>query len=1348
MAEKKFDIVYEISANTSKFRNAVKGVTTDIQKMSDAIDNSQEHLKSLLEDKGKSELLKEFEKTVQTAEKLKSIVTTLNATPKTKGNENVIAGMRMSLAAGKRQYTAEMEAAAKAVSANTTENIVAARYALYDMANEARRVGLAMSGIGIAAVKVAADFESAFINVARTSSGTSKEIETLRNQLLDISKTTPIGFDDISKIATLANQMGIASENTAQFSENIAKFSTVTGISAESASAAFGRIAELLNVSKDQYDNLASSVLYAGNNSVATEEEVLNLTTQIAASAAQAGMAADETIGLATALASLRIAPEQARGVILRLFADFDVAIAENGERLNDYASVLGTTAAEASNLWKTNPSGFFTRFVGSLSGASAAGKDVNVILQQLGITETRETNVLQRLAGNYDVLTKSLNDAKTSYGDGTEVNKQFGQVASTLASKLQTLINNILALADSMGKELLPVIGPIIDFLSGIISLISSNPNASFLVGLGVAAATAMGAVILFKAAVWQATASTLAMREALKALGIEEGKQIIGVGLLREQFNLLTGGTVFAKKSADSFSLSLKEQIAVSETATWSARALSLALKALPWVAVASTVAAFIPTNEQATESVKSQTEALITQAQALDNVAQSDLFSKKISLESVFAGFGRGIGIELNDVQINLKQLTNAFGDTRPAEQFFKSIDDGLTEMAKSGNKEKALAIYDEMRKSAIDAGVPIQVLKSRLNDFFKELPNAPASAEALKSLTDAEIALQNQTDVTADEIKNRLSESFLSGNKSALSMSSALMDFSTALQQSGGSIDAFSTGGAKSLSAFNNLIEVVIQAAGNDLPRAIAGSAAAIGMIEQAGGDASTQMAGLVERINSMFGLNLNPATITSLKVLQSEIMKSGTIAASTKAQIASLLGGGEFANLFSSALKMMQKTTSSAASSTKKTIKSVFDYASSIGSILNNVTKLAFGFSAASDEVASGWNDTRDRIEKAKQSLIDLKREQQDLVSDRATLEYQLNVATRYGDTKRIAVLTKQIADNNAKIADKEKEIAATQAEASTTLKGTSKEAIQNRADIRARVDDAKALVEAYASTVKANGKLPTDAEIKAYAQSVSANFVTQATSIGYAASELTDYATLISGFGKAAAVVEQPNVKVKLNPVTTAIDAYLAKEKESKTKLTTDVGSTNELQAIYDKLLKALKIPTVVIDTTIDIPDWKRLQNMAKGFFRGSPLYEYFMELSADAKKAIAGGVSRSRLMYASGGYVQGPGTATSDSITASLSNGEFVMNAASVAKYGVGFFNALNQQRITPTGFTAGTVPNAGSSSSSVVYLSPDDRALLRAAIDRPINLYTDNAKIAQSANAGNVVLAQRGTN
>lgn len=48
-------------------------------------------------------------------------------------------------------------------------------------------------------------------------------------------------------------------------------------------------------------------------------------------------------------------------------------------------------------------------------------------------------------------------------------------------------------------------------------------------------------------------------------------------------------------------------------------------------------------------------------------------------------------------------------------------------------------------------------------------------------------------------------------------------------------------------------------------------------------------------------------------------------------------------------------------------------------------------------------------------------------------------------------------------------------------------------------------------------------------------------------------------------------------------------------------------------------------------------------------------------------------------LQFASGGFIQGKGTKTSDSILARVSKGEYIIKAASVDKYGVGFFNKLN---------------------------------------------------------------------
>jgi hypothetical protein len=52
---------------------------------------------------------------------------------------------------------------------------------------------------------------------------------------------------------------------------------------------------------------------------------------------------------------------------------------------------------------------------------------------------------------------------------------------------------------------------------------------------------------------------------------------------------------------------------------------------------------------------------------------------------------------------------------------------------------------------------------------------------------------------------------------------------------------------------------------------------------------------------------------------------------------------------------------------------------------------------------------------------------------------------------------------------------------------------------------------------------------------------------------------------------------------------------------------------------------------------------------------------------------------------FATGGYVRGAGSGTSDSIPAWLSNGEFVIRAAAVRQYGLSFLRAVNGMRLNP---------------------------------------------------------------
>jgi TP901 family phage tail tape measure protein len=1406
-----------IGANIGEFKTNMKAVGTDVDAIQKALKTSFTGLNKLAKEypgyfEQALKYAKEFDKYLSKVANQKGPVT-LKQQATISAASNKYAGLvtgaparvsKEELAAKRaleKQTLAQQKATEKlareearraAAEARAAEkqhgNIVRARYALYDVANEGRRVGLIMVGLGLAAAKAGGDFEKAFKDVERTTGLTGTALENMRQSLVEISQTTPISFKDVTTVATLGAQMGIAAGGVDEFASTVSKFSAVTGVSVDTASMSFGRIAQLLKVSSSEYENLASSVLYAGRNSIATEAQILTLTSQIAASANQAGFAADETIGLATALASLGIQPEQARGVILRLFADFDKAISEGGQTLNDYGALMGMTAEQIKGLWDSNPAQFFTGFTDALGKASTTAEGMNGILSSLGIVETREVNVLQRLAGNQDLVRQSMENAGAAYASNTDLSTQFGIKTDNLNDKLLQLANNLLALNAAIGQGLGVVLKPIIDLFSSLLKTITSNPIAITIATISTVLATGVGIFLLYKAAVAQAMATMFAMSTTMKELAAEGIATTISLSGLRAVMVQLgvSGGLAGAGINKATFS--------ITGLRAASAGAVSMFTKFIPLMAVIGAGMAITAVEtKRANDRLKEMAQELYNVGRAGKSLDEVDFFNPKsgqIIDPSKLDG--------LSDFQTQLK-ATGSFANTASdalfglfgmgeittlgtAKKDISGVDTALTTLVSNGKVAEAKKLFEQLAEQADKVGVSQQQLSSEF------LPNYTAAIQGAipvtNDLADSELAASAAGENLADIIKTRLTESMIGGTAQQSKFLESVMDFSEGLVKSKGSISAWSSSGRKALSSFGTLLENIAAISGNDMGVAIQITAAAIRQIELAGGDASFQVQGLVSRINSMYGLNLNGSTVTSIAQLQALIASTGTITAATRAQINAMLSGGDFAGLMQQAFDSARKSINSAGSAVKKQIRTIKTYASEISGLFSEIYDRAFSLSESADAYAGGWQSITDRVNEAKDSVKELQAELDDMGADKNVLTYQLGVAEKYGDTLRATKIRAQLAKLEKDITKKTLEKTEAQEAATLSLEGNTQAARDNRDEIRNQVKDAGALIEAYASTAKANGKLPSKAEVASYAQTLATKFREQAAAIGFSGTEIEQYTKIIQGFGKAVKSVDLPNVKVSLDPVTTAVKAYLEEKKE--TKVNASLGNSSDFLTGIQTFLNNNPL-NVLLKGKVDVsniptpkseaPPAAQAPQQGVGDFGMKPyasatvrqsLQRYKDSLAASkitlanamragnyggvvsANNAIAAAESNIKRIeasyrFASGGYVSGPGTGNSDSIQARLSNGEYVIQAQAVNRYGVDFMNSLNQMRV---GMPAAVAARGATQSSSVVYLSPEDRALLRAAADRPIALYTENTKIAQSANAGNVVLAQRGTN
>ncbi len=414
-------------------------------------------------------------------------------------------------------------------SAGFEKSMAATRYALYDVGQRFVAFGAVVVSALAQAVQASAQFESSFTAIERSTGqhlgNSAGAAENLRAKLIELSTTIPVSFEQIARIATLGAQMGISADSVDNFAETVSKFSAITGISAEQAAQSFGRLGQLLNVTANEFENLSSAITYTGVNSVATDQEILNMSESIAAAGRQAGFSADEVIGMSAALASLKVRPEEARGVLARLFREIDLQVSTAGAGLDDFSKVLGTTSEDAANLWKQDPSGFFSKF---LEGAQATGK-LNQTLVALGITNTREMNVIQRLSQNTGLLTQTMADAEKQYLLGTYSTEAYGLVVDDLNSKFTILQSTLAAMQASFGDAISGGVKVAVDILTGLAKAIGSLPTGvkGLIAVLGVLAATA---AFLF-GGIAIGIAGLLAMKLALKNLAAEGVKASISM-------------------------------------------------------------------------------------------------------------------------------------------------------------------------------------------------------------------------------------------------------------------------------------------------------------------------------------------------------------------------------------------------------------------------------------------------------------------------------------------------------------------------------------------------------------------------------------------------------------------------------------------------------------------------------------------------------------------------------------------------------------------------------------------------------------------------------------------------
>lgn len=128
------------------------------------------------------------------------------------------------------------------------------------------------------------------------------------------------------------------------------------------------------------------------------------------------------------------------------------------------------------------------------------------------------------------------------------------------------------------------------------------------------------------------------------------------------------------------------------------------------------------------------------------------------------------------------------------------------------------------------------------------------------------------------------------------------------------------------------------------------------------------------------------------------------------------------------------------------------------------------------------------------------------------------------------------------------------------------------------------------------------------------------------------------------------------------------------------------------------------------------------LKNAAQLVSRWVGIYLMYMAFGLGNAKAAAQAANQTLfgIKAATGGYISGPGTGTSDSIPARLSNGEYVMSAAAVDRIGTPLLDAMNRgSAVHYAGGGLVSVNNGGGSGPAAVSSAGPAVSLQVSALD-----------------------------
>lgn len=290
-------------------------------------------------------------------------------------------------------------------------------------------------------------------------------------------------------------------------------------------------------------------------------------------------------------MSSVGIEAEAGGTAMTQTLTAIESAVAEGGEGLDQFAQIAGISSAEFATAWETNAVGAVQMFIAGLGELDAQGESATLVLDEMGLSGVRQSNMLKSLGLASEELSRAVNLSNVAWAQNTALTEEAGKRYETTESRLAMCKNAATNFQAAIGDALTPALGELADAgtagFSWAAEFIEKNP------WLVQAITGAVGAVALLAGGLTTYTVVTtaakaiqdalnlsmslcpaVAVAAAIGALVVVVGSWIASVGSADEETKAFTESLTETKTAYEELSATME-----TEQATTTATAASLA-------------------------------------------------------------------------------------------------------------------------------------------------------------------------------------------------------------------------------------------------------------------------------------------------------------------------------------------------------------------------------------------------------------------------------------------------------------------------------------------------------------------------------------------------------------------------------------------------------------------------------------------------------------------------------------------------------------------------------------------------------------------------------------------------